>query len=107
LLGDKFDILKDGERCCTFLHLNFDKVYAKTNTSYKPIKLKVYYNEGEDTVESEEWFSDYKSGSSIERIEAFINLGRKDPVQYADEYGPVTWEQAVEHVQEILAQNGK
>jgi 7-cyano-7-deazaguanine synthase len=102
LLGDKFDILKDGEKCCEYLHLNFDKVYAKTNTSYKPIKLKVYYNEGEETVESEEWFSDYKSASSVERVEAFIKLGRKDPVQYADEFGPVTWEYVKEFVSSVL-----
>jgi 7-cyano-7-deazaguanine synthase len=102
LLGDKFDILKDGEHCCTFLHLNFDKVYAKTNTSYKPIQHTVYYNEGEDTVESVEWFSDYKSASSVERVEAFIKLGRKDPVQYADEYGPVTWEYVKEFVSSVL-----
>lgn len=102
LLGDKFDILKDGERCCTYLHLNFDKVYAKTNTSYKPIQHTVYYNEGEDTVESVEWFSDYKSASSVERVEAFIKLGRKDPVQYADEYGPVTWEYVKEFVSSVL-----
>jgi 7-cyano-7-deazaguanine synthase len=102
LNGDKFDILKDGEKCCTFLHLNFDKVYAKTNTSYKPIQHTVYYNEGEDTVESVEWFSDYKSASSVERVEAFIKLGRKDPVQYADEYGPVTWEYVKEFVSSVL-----
>jgi 7-cyano-7-deazaguanine synthase len=102
LLGDKFDILKDGEHCCTFLHLNFDKVYSKTNTSYKPIQHTVYYNEGEDTVESVEWFSDYKSASSVERVEAFIKLGRKDPVQYADEYGPVTWEYVKEFVSSVL-----
>jgi len=104
LLGNKLDILKDGEKCCNYFHLNFDEIYSRTNTSYKPIQHTVFNNEG---IPSEEWFSDYKSGSSIERIEAFINLGRKDSVQYADEYGPVTWEQAVEHVQEILAQNGK
>ena len=107
LLGDKFDILKDGERCCEYLHLKFDKVYAKTNTSYKPIKLKVYYNEGEDTVESEEWFSDYKSASSVERVEAFIKLGRKDPVQYADEFGPVAWEYVKEYVSSIIEEHEK
>ncbi len=42
LLGDKFDILKDGEVCCETLRLNFDEVYRRTNTSYKPIKLKIY-----------------------------------------------------------------
>jgi 7-cyano-7-deazaguanine synthase len=107
LLGDKFDILKDGEKCCEYLHLNFDKVYAKTNTSYKPIKLKVYYNEGEETVESEEWFSDYKSASSVERVEAFLKLGRRDAVNYADEFGPVTWEYVVEYVKQVLEEHNK
>jgi 7-cyano-7-deazaguanine synthase len=102
LLGDKFDILKDGEKCCEYLHLKFDKVYAKTNTSYKPIQHTVYYNEGENVVESVEWFSDYKSASSVERVEAFMKLGRKDPVQYADEYGPVTWEYVKEFVSCVL-----
>jgi len=108
LHGHKLDILKDGERCCEYLHLNFDKVYSKTNTSYKPIQHTVYWEDKNgETQSSEEWFSDYKSGSSIERIEAFINLGRKDSVQYADEFGPVTWEYVVEYVKQVLAENGK
>ena len=100
--GDKFSILQDGVKCCEYLHLNFDKVYSKTNTSYKPIQHTVYYNEGEDIVESVEWFSDFKSASSIERVEAFIKLGRKDAVQYADEYGPVSWEYVVEYVKQVI-----
>ena len=103
LLGDKFDILKDGEVCCEKLGLNFDEVYRRTNTSYKPLKLKVYYHlDNGDIEEYEDWFSDYKSASSVERVEAFIKLGRKDPVQYADEYGPVTWEFVTTYVQEVL-----
>ena len=102
LSDDKASILKDGERCCTFLHLNFDKVYAKTNTSYKPIKHKIEFNNATETWYEEEWFSDYKSASSVERVEAFIKLGRKDPVQYADEYGPVTWEYVKEFVSSVL-----
>jgi 7-cyano-7-deazaguanine synthase len=105
--GNKFTILEDGLKCCEYLHLNFDKVYAKTNTSYKPIKLKVYYNEGENTIESEEWFSDYKSASSVERVEAFIKLGRKDPVQYADEFGPVAWEYVVSYVSSVIEEHEK
>ena len=101
--GDKFSILQDGEKCCEILGLDFDEVYRRTNTSYKPIKLKVYYhlNNG-DMEECEEWFSDFKSASSIERVEAFIKLGRKDTVQYADEYGPVTWEYVVEYVKQVI-----
>jgi hypothetical protein len=55
-----------------------------------------------DNVSSEEWFSDYKSGSSIERIESFIKLNLQDPLQYADEYGPVTWEYVVKYVEQVL-----
>ena len=102
LLGNKFDILKDGEKCCEYLHLNFDKVYSYTNTSYKPLKHKIEYNNVTETWYEEEWFSDYKSASSVERVEAFIKLGRKDPVAYADEQGPVSWEYVVEQVTKIL-----
>ena len=103
LNDDKAGILKDGEKCCVFLHLNFDKVYRRTNTSYKPLYLKTYYHLDNGEVEEyEDWYSDYKSASSVERVEAFIKLGRKDPVSYADENGPVTWEYVVSYVKEIL-----
>ena len=82
LEGDKFDILKDGEVCCENLGLDFDEVYKRTNTSYKP-----------DSIGR----SDYKSASSVERIEAFLKLGRKDPVPYID-----GWDIAKNHVQELL-----
>jgi 7-cyano-7-deazaguanine synthase len=95
LEGDKFTILQDGEVLCEELGLDFDEVYSRTNTSYKPI----YYCQGD---EFGEWFSDYKSASSVERVEAFIKLGRKDPVPYADESGPVTWEHVVEEVTKVL-----
>ena len=90
---NKYDILKDGLECCNELGLDFDEVYKRTNTSYKPI----YIPKPESTSRVEEahrtvfgdWYSDYKSASSVERIEAFIKLGRPDPVAYADiEKGP-------------------
>ena len=90
--GDKFDILKDGVECCNQLGLDFDTVYANTNTSYKPINI------------AGKWYSDYKSASSVERVEAFIKLGRPDPVQYADEGGVVNWETVRTHVEQILNQ---
>jgi 7-cyano-7-deazaguanine synthase len=108
LLGDKFDILKDGEVCCNKLGLNFDEVYSRTNTSYKPMQHEVFYeNEHGETLRSIEWFSDYKSASSVERVEAFIKLGRKDPVQYADEFGPATWEYVKEFVSSVLDEHTK
>ena len=90
--GMKLDILKDGEVLCDKLGLDFDEVYSRTNTSYKP------YPSGN---------SDYKSASSVERIEAFIELGRPDPVIYEDETGVVSWETARDAVKEVLAQHGK
>jgi 7-cyano-7-deazaguanine synthase len=50
------------------------------------------------------WYSDYKSAASVERIEAFIKLGRPDPVEYADETGPVSWEVAKAHVEKVLSE---
>jgi 7-cyano-7-deazaguanine synthase len=98
---NKFKILQDGADACEKLGLDFDEVYKRTNTSYKPIKHSV--REGLSPQWKDKWFSDYKSASSVERIEAFIRLGRKDPVEYANENGPVSWETARDHVQEVLS----
>jgi 7-cyano-7-deazaguanine synthase len=97
LEGDKFTILQDGEVLCEELGLDFDEVYLRTNTSYKPIK---WYSRPE--TNRYEWYSDYKSASSVERVEAFIKLGRKDPAPYADENGPVTWDHVVTEVTKVL-----
>ena len=94
---NKFDILKDGLASCNTLGLEFDKVYANTNTSYKPIKLS-------DNV----WLSDYKSAASVERVEAFIKLGRPDPVQYGEKLDNggirvVDWNEVKSSVEKVLA----
>jgi len=113
---NKFDILEDGQRSCDILGLDFNEVYKRTNTSYKPIKITTEHkwfktdDEGnfygdEQTTLIEKWYSDYKSAASVERIEAFIKLGRPDPVAYADETGPVTWEVAKAHVKAVLAEH--
>jgi 7-cyano-7-deazaguanine synthase len=108
LNDDKAGILKDGEKCCETLGIDFDEVYRRTNTSYKPIKLTVWYNtEDGGIIEEENWFSDYKSASSVERVEAFLKLGRKDPLSYADEFGPVTWEYVKEYVSSVLDEHAK
>jgi len=104
LEGDKYKILCDGAYCCQELGLDFDEVYRRTNTSYKPMVHLVFDNYGNP---SPEWFSDYKSASSVERVEAFIKLGRKDAVQYADEFGPVTWEYVKEYVSSVLDEHEK
>lgn len=97
LKKNKFDILRDGEFSCKELGLDFDEVYKRTLTSYKPLEFYIdrqFY-----------WFSDYKSASSVERIEAFIKLGRPDSAPYADDRGPVSWEVARDHVKKILLEN--
>lgn len=92
LEGMKYDILVDGQNLCNELGLDFNEVYKRTNTSYKP------YPSGN---------SDYKSASSIERVEAFIKLGRPDPVIYEDEDGIASWDKVVAHVSKVLAEHKK
>ena len=93
---NKFDILEDGLKACEKLRLDFDEIYKRTNTSYKPIKLSENY-----------WVSDFKSAASVERVEAFIKLGRPDPVQYGEllengDVRTVKWEEVKQRVQEVL-----
>jgi 7-cyano-7-deazaguanine synthase len=92
LKGMKYDILVDGQILCNELGLDFNEVYKRTNTSYKP------YPSGN---------SDYKSASSVERVEAFIKLGCPDPVIYEDEDGIASWDKVVSHVSKVLAEHGK
>ena len=96
LEGDKFTILQDGEVLCEKLGINFDEVYKRTMTSYKPIHIH--------SGEGDNWYADYKSASSVERIEAFMALGRPDPSQYADETGPVSYETARIYVEQVLSE---
>jgi 7-cyano-7-deazaguanine synthase len=80
-ITDKTGVLEDGIDSCKYFNLDYKEIYSKTNTSYAPIQM------------STGWLSDYKSGSSIERIESFIKLGLEDPLQYAEEDGTlVSWE---------------
>ena len=64
---------------------------------FKPLQHSI--REGLSPVFTKKWYSDYKSASSVERIEAFIKLDISDPVEYADENGPVSWEVAKSHVE--------
>jgi 7-cyano-7-deazaguanine synthase len=88
---NKYTILRDAVDSCEKMRLNFDTVFKNTNTSYKPLQ------------HNGQWYSDYKSAASVERIEAFIKLGYADPVAYADESGPVSWDVARKHVQLLLS----
>jgi 7-cyano-7-deazaguanine synthase len=83
LEGNKTTILEECLINCEKLGLDFDTILANTNTSYNP---------------DEFGRASGKSGADIERIEAFINIGRKDPVEYQD-----TWENVVKHAQEVLS----
>ena len=56
---------------CQKLGLDFDTVFANTNTSYNP---------------DAEGRSSGKSGADVERILAFHEIGRKDPVEYIDSW---------------------
>ena len=97
---DKFGILQDGELACQKLRLNFDEVYKRTNTSYKPIE-----------VEKGFWVSDFKSAASVERVEAFIKLGRPDPVLYGEKIEDgvriVQWDEVREHVASVLYEHNE
>ena len=114
LEGDKFTILQDGEVLCEELGLDFNEVYKRTMTSYKPIFIEGDFKDRVIKDPSSipwilgKWYSDYKSASSVERVEAFIKLGRPDPVEYADpELGPVSWEHVVTEVTKVLDNHNK
>ena len=98
---DKFGILQDGLAACNALGLEFDEVYSRTNTSYKPIELS-----------NGVWLSDYKSAASVERVEAFIKLGRPDPVMYGElidgkSVRIVQWPEVKASVEKVLADYAK
>ena len=88
LNGDKATILKDAEKSTAKLGLDFDTVFANTNTSYNP---------------DEEGRSRGKSGADVERILAFNSIGRPDPVPYTE-----PWETVLENalvIQKEFKQN--
>lgn len=75
LNGDKVTILRDAEASVDQLGLDFDTVFGNTWTSYQP---------------DEQGRADGRTGSDVERILAFAEIGRKDPVSYR-----VSWEEAL------------
>jgi 7-cyano-7-deazaguanine synthase len=79
---DKEGILRDCLKNCEELGLDFDVILKNTLTSYSPNK------KGE---------SSGLTGSDIERIEAFIKIGRKDPIKYEKDWGFI-----VEQAKKIL-----
>ena len=74
IMGDKTTILEDAIDSTRHLGLDFDTVFSNTNTSYNPDK---------------EGRSSGKSGADVERILAFHNIGRTDPVEYVEDWDKV------------------
>ena len=72
--GDKETILRDSLKSCKKLNLDFDIVFANTNTSYNP---------------DSKGRSSGTSGADVERILAFYAIGRKDPVEYVKDWEEV------------------
>lgn len=72
--GDKTTILEDALHSCEILNLDFDTIMGSTITSYNPD------NNGR---------SSGRSGSDIERIIAFHDIGRVDPIEYVDSWDTV------------------
>ena len=69
LTGDKVMILRNALESCDVLGLDFEEVFRNTNTSYNP---------------DPEGRSSGRSGADVERILAFHQIGRKDPLEYVD-----------------------
>ncbi len=72
--GDKTEILRDAENSCEKLNLNFNTIFANTITSYNP---------------DSNGRSSGRTGSDIERILAFRDVGKIDPIDYVDSWDVV------------------
>lgn len=86
LNSNKTGILEDCLFNCEKTNIDFNIIMKNTNTSYNP---------------NSEGKSSGTSGADIERIEAFINIGMKDPVEYVE-----GWDKAKENALKILNKNG-
>ena len=75
--GDKVTILNDAVKSCEDIEVDFDTIFSNTITSYNP---------------DSEGRSSGKSGSDIERILAFHEIGRRDPIEYID-----SWEHVLDN----------
>ena len=72
--GNKESILRDAMVSCDSLGVDFDTVFRNTNTSYSPDQLGR---------------SSGRTGADVERILAFHAIGRKDPVEYVEDWSTV------------------
>ena len=82
---DKAGILLDGLQSCQTLNLNFDQIMANTLTSYQP--------DGDGR-------SAGTTGSDVERILAFHDIGRIDPLEYIS-----PWDDVVAHALSLREQH--
>lgn len=82
---DKAGILLDGLQSCQTLNLDFDQIMANTLTSYQP---------------DEEGRSAGTTGSDVERILAFHDIGRIDPLEYIS-----PWDEVVAHALALRKQH--
>ena len=83
---NKESILKDAMNSSSKLNLNFDIVFSNTITSYEP------------DVSGK---SSGKTGSDIERILAFHSIGKRDPIEYTDD-----WETVLRNALEVQIEYG-
>jgi len=78
---NKKEILQDAISICNEMKLNFNEIFKNTLTSYQP---------------DSEGKSNGETGSDIERILAFGELGIKDPIDYQD-----SWENVLKRAEKI------
>jgi len=83
----KTDIITDAIRTTKFLGLEFNKIFKNTITSYEP---------------NSNGISNGKTGSDIERILAFNELGLKDPLEYK-----TGWKEVLEYAKKIQQKHEK
>ena len=80
---DKTQVLKEGFDASEKLNISFYEAMKRTSTSYQPT------HDGK---------ADGRTGSDVERVEAFLNLGLVDPIEY--KFG---WDETVKYVKQTLA----
>ena len=85
ITGDKSTILRDALHSCEVLGLDFDTIMSSTITSYNPDRFGR---------------SSGRSGSDVERILAFHDIGRVDPIEYVD-----TWESVLANALKLKERN--
>lgn len=76
----KGKLLARGLEILNNIEIDYQDYYCHTLTSYKPMEINGIV------------YSDYKSASSIERIESFVKNNVVDPIKYTDGQKEVSWD---------------